>query len=87
MKKMMGHDIDDILELAGLERRRNILSMLLPAVGLLAFGAAFGAGVGLMFAPSSGRRFRQDMGDRLDQLRDKMKNEAQKEGVMNATHQ
>jgi hypothetical protein len=85
MKQMIGYDIDDALDLIGLARRRSILNHMLPAMGFLALGAALGAGVGLMLAPSSGRRLRQDVGDRLDQIRDKMKNEAQKRGVTNAT--
>jgi hypothetical protein len=86
MKRMTGYDINDVLDLVGLARRRTILSSMLPAMGFLALGAAIGAGVGLMLAPSSGRRLRQDVGDRLDQIREKMRREAQqKREVMNAT--
>jgi len=87
IKKMIGRNVDDILDFAGLERRRQMIGLVLPAMGFLALGAAIGAGVGLMFAPSSGRRFRQDIGDRLDQIRDRMKSEGQRQGVLNATHQ
>lgn len=84
MKKLIGYDIEDVLDLIGLERRRSFFGMLVPAVGLVALGAAIGAGIGLAFAPSSGRRLRQEMGDRLDQLRERIKNEAQKGGVLNS---
>jgi gas vesicle protein len=57
---------------------------MLPAVGLLAMGIAIGATAGLLFAPSSGRRLRQDVGDRLDQIREKVKTEA-KRAAANAT--
>jgi hypothetical protein len=86
MRKLIGFDMEDVLDLVGLERRRPLLGTLLPAVGLLVFGAAVGAGVGLMFAPSSGRRLRQDVGDRLGQLRERVKSEAKQSGL-NATPQ
>jgi hypothetical protein len=95
MKNIIGYDIDDLLNFAGLQRRTTFLGGFLPAVGLVALGAAVGAAVGLSFAPSSGRRLRQDMTDRFDQLREKMKNEAarqlqqikQEKQVLNATIQ
>jgi hypothetical protein len=49
--------------------RHSLVAFALPTAGWLAIGAAIGAGVGLVFAPSSGRRFRQDMGARLDSFR------------------
>ena len=83
--RLLGYDIDDVLELVGLQRRRSAIGAVLPAVGLVAIGAVVGAGVGLMFAPSSGRRLRQDVSERLDQMREKMKVEARKQGLLNAT--
>lgn len=87
MKKVIGYDLDDILDLVGLERRRSVIGIMLPAIGFVAIGAAIGAGVGLMFAPSSGRRLRQEVGDRFDQIRERVKSEAQKQGVMSASAQ
>jgi YtxH-like protein len=78
IKRMMRrYDLEDALGLVGLARRRSMLGMFLPAIGLLAAGVAIGAGVGLAFAPSSGRRLRQDVGGRLDQIRDRVKKESQ----------
>jgi gas vesicle protein len=85
MKNVIGYDMKDILDLVGLEPRRSLVGTVLPAIGFLALGAAIGAGVGLMLAPSSGRRFRQDVGERLDQIRERIKNEAQKQGMLSAT--
>jgi gas vesicle protein len=51
---------------------------MLPALGLLALGAAVGAGIGLAFAPSSGRRLREDVGGRLDPIRDRVRKESEK---------
>jgi YtxH-like protein len=85
MRKILNYDIDDVLEVIGLQRRRQPIGAILAAMGLVAFGAAIGAGVGLMFAPASGRRLRQGMSERLDQMREKMKVEARKQGLLNAT--
>jgi hypothetical protein len=86
MRKISSYDIDDVLELIGLHRRHSAIGIILPAMGLVAFGAAIGAGIGLIFAPSSGRRLRQGVSDRLDQMREKMKVEARrKRGLLNAT--
>jgi len=77
MKTMTGYNIDDALDLLGLTRKRgSFLGAFVPALALLSVGAALGAGVGLAFAPSSGRRLRKDFGDRLEQLRERMKMEA-----------
>jgi gas vesicle protein len=87
MRKLMGYDIEDVLELAGLQRRHSLMGTLLPALGLLAAGAAIGAGVGIAFAPSSGRRLWEGMSGRLDQLREgaKAKKEAHKYSEANAS--
>jgi hypothetical protein len=78
IKRVTGYDMDDILGLIGLERRRSLVTVFLPVLGYIALGAALGAGLGLMLAPSSGRRLRQDVGDRLDQILERMKRETQR---------
>jgi hypothetical protein len=83
MKNLTGYDIEDVLELIGLARRRSVLGTMVPVIGYVALGAALGAGIGLMFAPSSGRRLRQEVGDRLDQMRERVKTEAKKQGIVN----
>ena len=81
MKKLLrSYDPADVLHLVGLAPRRSLLGTLLPAFGLVAAGAIIGAGIGLAFAPSSGQRLRQDVGGRLDQLRERVKNDTQKNG-------
>jgi hypothetical protein len=84
-KLMRGYELNDALRLIGRARRRSALEMLLPAVALLAAGAALGAGIGLAFAPSSGRRLREDMSGRLDQLRERVKKESNKHRNADAT--
>ncbi len=85
MKNMIRYDIDDVLDLVGLRRSRSLFGIALSAIGLVAVGAAVGACAGLMLAPSSGRRLRQDVGDRLGQLRRKIKSDARKLAATNAT--
>jgi YtxH-like protein len=84
-KLMRGYDLDDALRLIGRSRRRSALEMLLPALALLAAGAAVGAGVGLVFAPSSGRRLREDMSGRIDKLRERVQKESDKRRNVDAT--
>jgi hypothetical protein len=84
-KKLIGYDVHHILDLVTLDRRRTIAQFILPAVGLVALGLAVGGGVGLMLAPSSGRRLRQDMGGRLGQLRERLKPDRRNPEMVNAT--
>lgn len=87
IRKAFRPDIRDVLELAGLKRkaRAKALAALLPALSLLFAGAAIGAGIGLAFAPSSGRRLRLEVGEKILHLRDRAKTEAKKEDALNAT--
>jgi YtxH-like protein len=71
MKNLLGYDFDDLFDMIGLERRRSMFRFVLPALGLIALGAGVGAAAGLMLAPSSGRRLREDVGNRIDQMRRK----------------
>jgi gas vesicle protein len=57
------------------------VGVVIPAAGFVVLCAALGAGLGLMFAPSSGRRLRQDVGERFDVLRDRIKREARKHAL------
>jgi len=87
MKNLIGYDIDDVLDLVGLARRRSLIEAVLPAMGFVVLGAAIGAGVGLMLAPSSGRRLRQEVGDRLDQVKSRVMSAAEKQGLVDARQQ
>jgi hypothetical protein len=79
MKNIIGYDMADILALAGLARKQTMLEALLPALGLVAAGVVIGAGVGLFFAPESGRLLRDDVrqgvGTRVGQLRERVLSE------------
>jgi hypothetical protein len=47
-----------------------------PAVGLVAVGMLAGAGVALLFAPSSGKKLREDMEAKFSELRSRYMLEA-----------
>ncbi len=75
MRRAIRLYLDSALGSAGLARRRSIGEVIAPALGLVAAGAAFGAGMGLAFAPLSGRRLREDVGGKFDRLRERLKKE------------
>jgi hypothetical protein len=65
-------EIDDLLGIIGLQRRRSVAQMILPAIGLVSLGAAVGAGAALLIAPSSGADLRRRLSERLDKLTDRI---------------
>lgn len=62
LKKM---DKDDLLNLIGLETRKDATDNLLPALGAFTVGVLLGVGVGLMLAPKPGNELRSDLRNRL----------------------
>ncbi|MCY1015158.1 YtxH domain-containing protein [Pyxidicoccus sp. MSG2] len=62
LKKM---DKDDLLNLIGLETRRDTADTLLPVLGAFAAGILVGAGLGLLLAPKPGNQLRDDLKQRL----------------------
>jgi hypothetical protein len=64
----------------GLNRRRRFAALAISAIGMVAFGAALGASMGLAFAPSSGRKLRADVSDKFGQLRERVRREQKIEG-------
>lgn len=62
LKKM---DKDDILNLIGLETRKDTTDYLLPAIGAFTVGVLLGVGVGLMLAPKPGNELRSDLRNRI----------------------
>jgi hypothetical protein len=85
---MFGYDVGDILDFVGLARKRTGLEIALPALGLIAVGAALGAGAGLILAPASGRRLRHDLregvGGRIGQIRERILSERKSRLANNA---
>lgn len=64
-KNLPDVDKDDLLELVGLESRRNTTDKLVPALALFGAGVLVGVGLGLMLAPKPGTQLREDLKNRL----------------------
>lgn len=64
---------DSALEAIGLERRRTVTDMLLPALGLFSLGVVVGAGLGLMFAPKPGTELRGDVRRGIGTVRNRLR--------------
>lgn len=62
-------ELDDILNIVGLERRPTSIARLLPAIGLITVSAAVGAGAALLLAPSSGTKLRARLSDGIDETK------------------
>ncbi len=58
-------DKDDVLELIGLETRKDPSEWLLPALGAFSVGLLVGAGLGLLMAPKPGAELRDELRSRL----------------------
>ncbi|MBN1209321.1 MAG: YtxH domain-containing protein [Myxococcaceae bacterium] len=58
-------DKDDLLNLIGLETRKDTTDYLLPALGAFTVGVLLGVGVGLMLAPKPGNELRNDLRSRF----------------------
>jgi len=57
---------DALLEKLGLQMRRQPTDYLLPALALFGTGFLVGASLGLLFAPTSGHEFREDVARRFN---------------------
>jgi hypothetical protein len=64
-KSISNVSFEDVLGKVGLARRQ---SHALENLGLIALGAALGAGVAILFAPASGRETRQRLGEEATKL-------------------
>ena len=64
-------EADDLLSRVGLQKRRSSSSQIAPILGALAGGLVVGAGLGLLFAPSTGRELRSNIRDRAADLKDR----------------
>lgn len=73
VRAVQGYGVSDLLGSVGLERRRTAMDRLLPAIGLIGLGTAIGAGVALLWAPSSGRELRARMSEQLDHAKERAK--------------
>jgi hypothetical protein len=54
--RALGLDVDDVLEVVGLMRKRPVVAIALPLLGAMLAGLAIGLGVGVLLMPQSARR-------------------------------
>ena len=62
---------EDVIRALGLQTRRSTGSDVVSSVALFGAGLLVGAGLALLFAPSSGRELREEIGERAAELRDR----------------
>jgi YtxH-like protein len=60
---------EDVLSSVGLATNPDTTQRVLNALGYFGAGLVVGAGAALLFAPKSGRGLREDIGERLSDLR------------------
>jgi hypothetical protein len=62
---------EEIIRALGLQARRTNGSDVVPSVALFGAGVLVGAGLALLFAPTSGRELREEIGERAAELKDR----------------
>jgi hypothetical protein len=68
---------DDLLGILGLTTKPTASERMLSSLSMLGIGLLCGAGVALLLAPKSGQDLRDDLGQRLRELRAKSSNDAE----------
>jgi hypothetical protein len=69
---------DEVLGTLGLQARRSAATYILPAIGMFGVGILTGAGLGLLFAPRTGREMRREIGTRMSDVTNKIKQKVRK---------
>ena len=72
MDNIRNMDKDDLLNVFGLETRRNTVDYLVPALALFGVGVLVGTGIGLLVAPRPGKELRGDIAKGLQQAPEAM---------------
>jgi len=62
---------EDLIRALGMRTHRTNGGDLVPSVALFGAGLLVGAGLALLFAPTSGRELRDEIGERAADLRDR----------------
>jgi hypothetical protein len=61
MQAVRGLSRNDILAALGLERKRSLANVALPAAGLFTVGVLVGGGIAMLLSPKSGREMREKL--------------------------
>ena len=72
-----GFGTDEMLAALGLERRRSLFDVALPAAGLFFAGLAIGAGVAFLVAPRTGRDTRRALKGKATDLSHRLSSSAE----------
>ncbi len=72
LKAIQRVSVNDVLGVAGLERKPSTLAQFLPAAALITVSAAVGAAIALLVAPSSGTKLRARLSDGIDEAKHKL---------------
>jgi hypothetical protein len=78
IKDLKNLDKDDVLEVLGLETRRDTMDWMLPTLSAFSVGLLLGAGLGLLMAPKPGAQLRDDLRSRLQGGQDALANAVEK---------
>jgi hypothetical protein len=78
-------DMDDLLELIGLQRRRTAWAYVLPVMGVVGAGMLVGAGLGLLFAPTPGRLMRREAGSKVKEVKERIRGAAERAAEASST--
>ena len=73
MKNPLNMSRDDLLCAIGLQTRRGPAGYIFTALGMFGVGMLAGAGLGMLFAPRSGREIRRELGTRVSDVTNKLK--------------
>ncbi|MCB9479172.1 MAG: YtxH domain-containing protein [Deltaproteobacteria bacterium] len=71
-------DRDDVLRSLGLQTRNTPQDYMLPALGVFGAGMLVGVGLGLFFAPSSGRELRRQVADQAQDVAERAQQVAER---------
>jgi gas vesicle protein len=66
---------EEILRAIGLQSRNNSQSEVVPGLALFGAGILVGAGLALLFTPTTGRQLREGIGEQASALRDRVASE------------
>lgn len=76
---------EDVIRALGVHTRRTSGSEVLPGLALFGAGILVGAGLALLFAPSTGHDLREEIGERVNHLRDRVTGNGESDSEVSST--